>query len=157
MKRPGNWAANFEQYVPVCRLDLRFNTHPATFMLQLPPQHSALCFQSPARPSASCTQANPFSLRAYALLTKDTEGSRLKVALLKAVTPLLSAAYQQPLVSPLLATLIEMLGEGEVLGLLGPGVHRQLPHNSCQSLAATHLDISYNLRFALLALGPTAR
>ena len=50
-----------------------------------------------------------------------------------------------------------MIGEGEgcYVSLVpgAPPVTVQL----APPLAATHLDISYNLRFALLALGPTAR
>jgi len=98
---------------------------------------------------------------AYALFAKDTEGTPVRVALLKLqllarlfvrnfqrrmvncylrlpATPLFPPLTNSLPVSPLLAALTKMRGEAP-------------------SLAATHLDISYNLRFALLALGPTAR
>jgi hypothetical protein len=153
VKRPGNSAANID-LVHSCMHTRFHNSHSSRSRHNIP----LFLFQSPAHSSRFLVHnliSSPFV--AYALFAKDTGRTPVRVALLNLqllarlfvrnfqrrmvncylrlpATPLFPPLTNSLPVSPLLAALTKMRGK-----------------------APSHLDISYNLRFALLALGPTAR
>ena len=138
-------------YIPVCTLDsTTFTVHaPATTF-------RSLLFNPLRTLPFSCTQPNPFSFVAYALFAKDTEGDPCSSRTSQAATalppfcPELSTPHGELLLAPSCNSLVSATYKLPPRKSFACGSYKK--RGEWPSLAATHLDISYNLRFALLAL-----
>ena len=161
----------------LCTVDLRSNTHLTTLILRIPvatfrPLFSISCaffrfsytptYLPPPSQLAHYLRKRPGGpLRiAFPKLKRIASAPNFQLSILNCKLPPLTALFP-PLtnrrsVSPLLATLTRMRGRGRVLCFPASCVCTDPVALLAPSSQRNPLDFGYNLRFALLALGPTS-
>ena len=155
MKRPGNSAANVD-LVHSCMYARFHNLHSSCSRQNIP----LFVFNLLRTLPFLVHNLIPSPFAAYALFAKDTEGtpsSRTSQAAtaLPPFCPELATPHGELLLAPSCNSLVSATYKLPPRKSFACGSYEK--RGEAPSLAATHLDISYNLRFALLALGPTAR